>query len=307
MISAAVALDHRPLGGEVQRHDRDVLQVDVLPDVQLGPVGDREHPQALARMLAGVVQLPQLGPLVLGIPALLGRAEAEHPLLGPALLLVAAGAAERRVEAVQAEGLLEALGLPKVGVQGAAVVERIDAAGLRFRVLVDQQVKAQLRGHLVAQGVHRPELPGGVDMQQRERRLGRIERLGRQVQHHRAVLADRVQHHRLLALGRHLPQNVDALRLQPLQMRQTRRGQGGGAHGRVREGVVRERSDWGRGQGAYPQMESSAAARKRDDGAVILSVDLGLARAAHKAGNSAGAVSFDGAFRVSRRRERRRS
>jgi len=37
-------------------------------------------------------------------------------------------------------------------------------------------------------------------------------------------------------------------------------------------------------------MESSADARKRDDGAVILSVDLGLARPVGKAGKSAGAV-----------------
>jgi len=37
-------------------------------------------------------------------------------------------------------------------------------------------------------------------------------------------------------------------------------------------------------------MESSADARKRGGGAVILSVDLGLAGAAGKAGKSAGAV-----------------
>ena len=39
----AVALDHRPLLREVQRHDRNVLEVDVLPDVELGPVREREH------------------------------------------------------------------------------------------------------------------------------------------------------------------------------------------------------------------------------------------------------------------------
>ena len=35
-------LDNLALGGEVQRDDRDAFQVDVLPDVQLGPVGQRE-------------------------------------------------------------------------------------------------------------------------------------------------------------------------------------------------------------------------------------------------------------------------
>jgi hypothetical protein len=44
-------------------------------------------------------------------------------------------------------------------------------------------------------------------------------------------------------------------------------------------------------------MESSADARTRDDGAVILNVDLGLAALAGKAEKSAGAVSFDGARR----------
>ena len=47
-----------------------------------------------------------------------------------------------------------------------------------------------------------------------------IERLQRQVQHHRAVLADRVEHHRPLALGDDLAHDVDALGFEPLQVRQ---------------------------------------------------------------------------------------
>ena len=47
--------------------------------------------------------------------------------------------------------------------------------------------------------------------------------LQRQVQHHRAVLADGVQHHRPLALGDGLADDVDALRLQPLQVGQHQR------------------------------------------------------------------------------------
>ena len=68
----AVALDDRPLGGEVERHDRDVLEVDVLPDVELGPVRQREHADALALVLARVVEAPQLRALVLRVPAVLG-------------------------------------------------------------------------------------------------------------------------------------------------------------------------------------------------------------------------------------------
>jgi hypothetical protein len=44
-------------------------------------------------------------------------------------------------------------------------------------LLVDQQLHAQLARHAVAQGVHVAELPGGVDVQQRERRRRRVEGL----------------------------------------------------------------------------------------------------------------------------------
>ena len=44
--------------------------------------------------------------------------------------------------------------------------------------------------------------------------------LAREMHHHRAVLADRVQHDRLVALGHHLPDDVNALGLQALEMRQ---------------------------------------------------------------------------------------
>src|SRR3546814_11661729 len=72
----------------------------MLPDVQRGPVGDREDANALALVLPGVVELPQLRPLVLRVPAMVGRAKGEDALLGAALLLVAPSAAERRVETI---------------------------------------------------------------------------------------------------------------------------------------------------------------------------------------------------------------
>ena len=59
----------------------------------------REDADVLALAVAAVVEAPQLGPLVLRVPLAELVAEAEHPLLGPRLLLVAAGAAEHGVEA----------------------------------------------------------------------------------------------------------------------------------------------------------------------------------------------------------------
>src|SRR5579859_3719872 len=149
----AAWLSTAPVSGEIERHDRDVFQMDVLPDVQLGPVRDGEHPDALTLGLLGIVETPELGALILRVPAVIGRAEREDTLLGAALLLVAARAAEGRIEAVFVERLFQAFGLPQIGMQ-AAMVERIDAARQGVRVLVDQQLHAAFLGHAVAQLVH---------------------------------------------------------------------------------------------------------------------------------------------------------
>ena len=129
----AVALDDGPVGGEVERDDRDVLEVDVLPDVELGPVREREDADALALVDLAVVEVPQLGPLVLRVPLVELVAEGVDALLGARLLLVAAGAAERGVEAVLVQGLLAAPAVFMiVGVLVAAVVERVDALRRRL-------------------------------------------------------------------------------------------------------------------------------------------------------------------------------
>jgi len=47
-----------------------------------------------------------------------------------------------------------------------------------------------------------------------------VEGLYRQPQHHRRILADGIEHHRAFALGGDLPQDVDALGFQPLEVRQ---------------------------------------------------------------------------------------
>jgi len=73
-------------------------------------------------------------------------------------------------------------------------------------------------GDPVAEGDHVPEFPGGVDMQHREWQLARVEGLARQMQQHRRVLADGVEQHGTLELGRHLTEDVDALGLELLQV-----------------------------------------------------------------------------------------
>ena len=73
---------------------------DVLPDVELGPVREREHAHVLARLDEAVVEVPQLGPLGLRVPLAEVVAEGEDALLRAGALLVAAGAAEGGLEAV---------------------------------------------------------------------------------------------------------------------------------------------------------------------------------------------------------------
>src|SRR3954447_4531533 len=164
----AVALDDRADVGEVERHDGNVLQVDVLPDVQFGPVAQREGANALTLVHLAVVQVPELRPLVLRVPLVQAVAEAVNALLGPALLLVATGTAERRVELVVVQRLLQRRRLHNVGVFFRAVVEWVDVLGSPLRVDPDLQVEALFATVAIAELDHRPELPGRVDVQQRE-------------------------------------------------------------------------------------------------------------------------------------------
>ncbi len=216
----AIPLDHRPLRRQIQRHDGDVFQVDVLPDVQFGPVGQREHPDALALVDPAVVEVPQFGTLVFRVPAMVAVAEGINPLLGPRALLVAPGAAKSRVEAVLVQSLLQRLGFHHVGVDPRAVGKRVDALAQAVFVDVDDQFQTQPLRLLVAKADHLPEFPGGIDMHQRKRRLTGIKGFQRQLQHHRGILPDRVQHHRLLELGGHLANDVNAFGFELLQMSQ---------------------------------------------------------------------------------------
>src|SRR5438270_8395446 len=77
---------------------------------------------------------------------------------------------------------------------------------------------AELARTSVRELVHRAELPGGVHVEQREGRHGRMEGLHREMPHHRAVLAGGIEHHRPLTPRDYLAQDVDALGLEPLEM-----------------------------------------------------------------------------------------
>ena len=204
-----------------------LFDVDVLPDVELGPVRQREHADALARADAAVQQVPELRPLVLRIPLALRVAEREDALLGARAFLVAPGAAERRVEVAGLERVEQRLGLEQPAAALRADEERLRAVGDRFLVGVDDQPRADFLRVPVAELDHLAELVGRVDVQQRERNRARVERLLRQPQQHGRVLADGVEHHRPLELGDDLAHDVNALGFERPQVVQARLSGGG--------------------------------------------------------------------------------
>jgi hypothetical protein len=64
----AVTVNHRAGCREIKRDDRNSLLMDVEPDVELGPIQEREGPYAFISSLETVVEPPRLRPLLLGIP-----------------------------------------------------------------------------------------------------------------------------------------------------------------------------------------------------------------------------------------------
>ena len=100
----------------------------------------------------------------------------------------------------------------------AMVGERADASADAFLIAVDNEFQAQILDVAVAEFDHLAKFPGGVHMHQRERRLAGVKCLQRQMQHHRRVLADGIEHDRALELGGDFAHDVDAFRFQLLEV-----------------------------------------------------------------------------------------
>ena len=175
-------------------------------------------------MLAGAVprveDVPQLGALVLGVPLAEVVAQADDPLLGAGLLLVAPAAAEDAVEAVPGDGVEQRLGLQRV----AGAVGPLAQPAVVDPVLHRGDLEAQpepLDGG-VAVGEHLGEVVAGVDVQHRERDRGRPERLRRDVQHDDGVLAAAEEQHRPLELGGDLADDEHRLALEDVELAEHR-------------------------------------------------------------------------------------
>ena len=213
----------RPRRGVVQRNNRDLLKVDVLPDVEFGPVGDREDAQRLTGTTTGVVDLPQLGALPLRVPLVLRRANEKMRSLARDF------SSSRRAPPKHRSNLFMSIAClrPSVFHMSVCIADPC-SNGLMPRSTHSgfwctmRSTPSSLRLR-VAKCVHLTELPHGVHVDQRERRLAGIERLHCQVQHDRAVFTNAVQHRRIVTLGNGLAHDVDGLCLQALQVRQSLR------------------------------------------------------------------------------------
>src|SRR3954453_16332876 len=219
-VEHPVAAEHVALVREVDLRELEILARDVLPDVELGPVRDREHTDVLALADARVVEVPQLGALCARVPLAEVVAEAEDALLRARPLLVAARAAHRGVEAVRLDRIEERRRLQLVARRArsrlllyAALVDRL----LHAR---DDEPLAEFRDAAVAELDHLGEVVTGVDVHDGKRELRGTERLLREPQQHDRVLAAREEKHRTLSLRGDLPHDVDRLRLELVEMRQ---------------------------------------------------------------------------------------
>src|SRR3954449_404734 len=219
-VEHPVAAEHVALVREVDLRELEILARDVLPDVELGPVRDREHPDVLALADARVVEVPQLGTLRARVPLAEVVAEAEDALLRPRTLLVAARTAHRRIELMLLDRVEQRRRLQLVARRAraglllhATVVDRL----LHAR---DDEPLAELRHATVAELDHLGEVVSRVDVHDRERELRRAESLLGEPEQHDRVLAAGEEQHGPLSLGGDLAHDVNRLRLELVEMRQ---------------------------------------------------------------------------------------
>src|SRR3954469_23289551 len=219
-VEHAVAPEDLALVGEVDRRDLEALLGDVLPDVELGPVAEREDADVLALADAPVVDAPQLRALAARVPLAEVVAEAEDPLLRAGALLVAARPAERGVEAVLLDGVEQRRRLQPVARRARAGL--LDDAPAVDRLLHrgDDQPLAERGDAAVAELDDLGEVVARVHVHERERERRRAERLRGQAQQDDRVLAAAEQQHGLGQLGRDLAHDVDRLGFEDVQVGQ---------------------------------------------------------------------------------------
>ena len=210
--------DDLALVGEVDRRQLQILQLDVAPDVQLGPVAQREDPDLLTLLDPAVVQRPRLRTLRSRIPLAELVAEAQNSLLGPGALLVATGAAECGIEAARLERVEQRAGLKAItGPCGAADLLHPPAVD-GFLDGSDDELVAVLAEAAVAELDDLREIVPGIHVQNREGQRRGAKGLLRKPKQHDRVLAGRKEQDGPLQFGDDLSDDVHRLGLEESEL-----------------------------------------------------------------------------------------
>ena len=217
----AVNLYARTFLCEIERHDRDVLESDVLPNVKFRPVAEREYANAFSLVYATVVNVPKLWALVLRVPLIELVTETEDAFLCPRLLFITTSSAEGCIELPFVQGIEQGFCLHQVGMHFAAMREGSHACLERLHVALYNQVPTMFFCIRVAELNHLAELPFRVDVHQWERHFAWRESLFSKAYHHAAVLADAIEHDGILEFCCHLSDDVDGLCFEFLKVAQT--------------------------------------------------------------------------------------
>ena len=113
--------------------------MDILPNIKLGPVRNREHANRFALADFSVVKTPQFGTLVLRIPTMVFITERVDALFGTRFFFIATTATERSIETIFIKRLLKTFCLHHVGVL-AAGLQRIKIQCSAFFIDVSDHV-----------------------------------------------------------------------------------------------------------------------------------------------------------------------
>ena len=158
---------------------------DVWPDIELGPVGEREDAEAVARVLARVVKAPEFRALCLRIPAMgVERKRTCAPWRGFFLRRGARRRTRRRSRSVSS-ACLRPWVFHHVGVMAEPCVKGLTPAPLRPRVGVHMSFGRRSAARRVAQRNTFPGTSTCIDVQQGKRGRCREESLSGQVQQDR--------------------------------------------------------------------------------------------------------------------------
>ena len=98
------------------------------------------------------------------------------------------------------------------------MVKGVDILFHAFRINVTDQLHIRGGCHFIAETIHFLEFPARINVHERKRRRTGIKGLSRQMQHDRGILANGIEHNRVLSMRNHFPDDVDTLGFQSVQV-----------------------------------------------------------------------------------------